>query len=368
MHIIHTPARYSSTGGVESYVRCLSEELAAIGHEVTVIAADSPGVKPDTPGVTVRYLNTAFSIANTNITPRLLPNLLKIKCDIVHTHLPTPWTADMSMIDAKVQDVPLVITYHNDIKGRGIYDTIARLYNATALELLLRAADRIIVTRAEFLSPHLRRYRDRLRVVPPGIDAVRFHPTSGKQEADIFFLSVLDAYHQYKELGTLIEAVALLKRDHPAVRLVVGGDGPMKEYYREMATRLGLADNVVFHGYIPEHELPGFYQRCRTFVLPSSDPEREGFGMVLLEAMACGKPVVTTEIAGVAKDIVAADAGVVVPRRSAPELADALSILLSSEERRSEIGTNARRLITEHYTWSSIARRVESVYQEISGK
>jgi glycosyltransferase involved in cell wall biosynthesis len=367
MRIVHTPVRFSSTGGVESYVRSLTAELAALGHSIKVIAADAPGKKPDIPGVTALYLRTAFSIANTNITPGLLPALLREDYDLLHTQLPTPWSADLSMIAGKLKDVPFVLSYQNDIAGAGINNAIAGLYNATALKLLLRAADRIIITRAEFLSPHLVAHKDRLSVIPPGIDPVKFHPEECEQIADIFFLSVLDEYHEYKGLRTLLAAVRLLKKDRPGILLIVGGNGPMKEYYQRMAKDLQIGENVIFSGYIPEEDLPDFYQQCRTFVLPSTDPVREGFGIVLLEAMACGRPVVTTEIAGVAKDIVAADAGIVVDRNSPEELAAALNTLLSSDERREQLAGNARRLVLEKYTWKRIAREIDRLYRALAG-
>ncbi len=366
MRIVQTPPRFSSIGGVESYVRSLSAELAAMGHSVEVVCADAPGEKPSIPGVRAHYLKTAFFVANTNITPGLLPALLTTDCDLIHTQLPTPWSADLSMIAGRLKDVPLVLSYQNDIAGAGIFSTLSGLYNTTMLKVLLRSAGRIIISRSEFLSPHLRDHADRLEVIPPGVDIRIFSPMKREQIADIFFLSVLDEYHGYKKLDTLLQAVKIVRRDIPGIRVIVGGDGPMKGYYQNMARDLGLSQNVRFAGYISNPDLPDFYNSCRIFVLPSKDPVREGFGIVLLEAMACGRPVIATEIAGVAQDLVSSNAGIVIRRDyEAGELAQAIRLLLSGDKPSEEIARNARNLAMEKYAWTRIAERMDGVYREL---
>ena len=150
MKILQTPVRfYPCIGGVENYVYSLSKHLARIGHDVTVLCANEPknGKRIENmDGVTVKRLNYVGKIANTNVTPLLPFELLKESFDIIHTHLPTPWSADWSVIFAKLKRKPVVLTYHNDIVSKGFASYIAKFYNLTSLNLVLGIAKKIIVT------------------------------------------------------------------------------------------------------------------------------------------------------------------------------------------------------------------------------
>ena len=116
-----------------------------------------------------------------------------------------------------------------------------------------------------------------------------------------------------------------------------------------------------FIGHIPESELVKQYNRSELFVLPSTSPAQEGFGIVLLEAMACGTPVVTTEIVGMADDIEKEKAGLIIPSKNVDSLADAIIMALKNKK----MGKNARKL-AERYNWRIIAKNISEVYSPIS--
>ncbi len=159
MKILQTPARfYPYTGGVESYCCYLSRELVKSGHEVKIICANEPKYnKKEINNIKQKRLDFIGKIANTNITPTLPFRILNEDFDIIHTHLPTPWSADWSAVVSMAKRKPLVLTYHNDIVGLGIANYIARVYNLTALKFILKRASKIIVSHSNYLkfSPHL---------------------------------------------------------------------------------------------------------------------------------------------------------------------------------------------------------------------
>ena len=279
MRILQTPARLFDTGGVESYVRNLSNELVGMGHEVSVICADTPRDNEVNRRISIEVLRTVGKVANTNITPALPQALLSEDFDILHTHLPTPWSADWSALASRLKKRPLVLTYHNDIVGDGAAKYVARLYNKTALKLLLKSADRIIVTRGSYMSPLLEGCMEKVSVIALGIDVATFRPLESQRQGDIFFLSVLDEYHRYKGLEHLLRALKILKQKMPDVRLVVGGSGSLVDYYRSLTESLGLGENVRFTGFIPTKRLQDYYNGCRLFVLPSTDPTRRDSGL-----------------------------------------------------------------------------------------
>ena len=109
-----------------------------------------------------------------------------------------------------------------------------------------------------------------------------------------------------------------------------------------------------------------WYNRSRIFVLPSTDPALETFGIVLLEAMAAGRPVIATEIAGMAEDIRTGDAGMVVPRNDAGALAGAITTLLSDTVQAEQMGARGRRIVEMGYQWPQIAHRIEEVYKKLT--
>ncbi len=129
MKILQTPARfYPYVGGVENYVYNLSKELIKSGHEVKVICANETKYnKEEINKIKIKRLDYIGRIANTNITTSLPFCILNEDFDILHTHLPTPWSADWSGVVSAAKRKPLILTYHNDVVGGGIANYIARI-------------------------------------------------------------------------------------------------------------------------------------------------------------------------------------------------------------------------------------------------
>jgi glycosyltransferase involved in cell wall biosynthesis len=184
-------------------------------------------------------------------------------------------------------------------------------------------------------------------------------------DGDIFFLGVLDPYHRYKGLEILFAAVFAVKMEIPGIKLIIGGSGPMKEYYTRLSRSMGITENVEFAGYIPDDKLPDYYNSCRMAVLPSTDSTREGFGIVLLEAMACERPVISTDITGVAEDIRIRGAGLVVEPGNADVLAEAIKTILNDPNLANRMGSAGRVLIEEKYGSDIVMEQVEGIYREI---
>lgn len=370
MKILQTPVRfYPFIGGVENYVYHLSEELVKMGHQVKVICANEPHSPKEEVinNIIVERLPYIAKIANTNLTPTLPFKIPGEDFDILHTHLPTPWTADWSAFYAKLKGKPLVLNYYNDIVASGAASNIASLYNKTFLKFLLKQADRIIIIQEDYLktSPYLSKYADKVRVVPVGVDVDRFKPLDVETEKNsIFFLSLLDEYHLYKGLDYLLESIKIVKEEIKDIKLIVGGKGTLLEHYKSRAESLGIQDNVQFHGFIPEEEIVAYYNRCQIFALPSISSAQEGFGIVALEALACEKPVITTEIVGVSDEIAKEGLGAIVPPKDANALAEGIIKLLSSPDLQ-EMGERGRAVVEDKFTWKRVAMLTDEIYQEL---
>jgi glycosyltransferase involved in cell wall biosynthesis len=339
-------------GGVENYAYNLSTELVKLGHEVTVVCANEPKVKPKEmmEGIKVKRVNYIGKIANTNITLKLPLELFREDFDLVHTHIPTPWSADWSAIVC-------------------IASSIAKCYNRTSLKLVLKRANRIIITQPGYLesSPYLKKYKHKIEVIPNGVDAGKFKPIKVDKSANnlLFFLSLLDEFHRYKGLNYLLRALKIVKKEIHDVKLIIGGEGELMSEYQHMANSVCLNGDVEFHGFIPDENIVEYYNKCNAFVLPSASTTQEGFGIVLLEALACGTPVISTEIVGVAEDVKKNNAGVIVPPKDSKALADAIIYILKNEDLAKKMGENGRRLVEERYTWKGVAEQTEDVYEDL---
>ena len=372
MKVLQTPVRfYPFIGGVENYVYCLSKELVKCGHKITVICANEPNTKKEEiiSEIKVKRLSYLGKIANTNITPKLPFELLKEDFDLIHTHLPTPWSADWSAIISKIKSKPLVLTYHNDIVGHGLANSIAKFYNFTSMRFVLREAAKIIITQPDYLesSPYLKKYRDKIEVIPNGVDTERFRSMAEieKEEHTLFFLSLLDEFHKYKGLDYLLDAMMIVRKDVPDVKLIIGGKGELLDFYKRKANSMGIKDNLEFIGFIPDEKLVEYYNECSVFVLPSISSTQEGFGIVLLEALACETPVISTEIVGVAEDVKENNAGIIVPPKNPEVLADAIIKLLNDEDLAKKMGKNGRKLVEEKYTWERVTEEIFKLYRKI---
>jgi glycosyltransferase involved in cell wall biosynthesis len=366
MRILQVVVRFHPyVGGVENTVYHLARRFVARGHEVRVVCAAEPDGPAEVEGISVVRLPWRFKIGNTNLCFGLKDALLKERPDVIHTHLPTAGFADMAASASRKLGVPLVLTYNNDLVGEGTKGALARIYNRFLLPRLLAACDRIVFTNPLYpaQSPFLDPADPKLVYIPWGVEVEAFRPpeTEPPEPLVVGFLSLLDVHHRYKGLEVLLKALAELELP---IRLRVGGAGAELEWYRQQAAELGVADRVQFLGFVPD--LNAFYGSCHLFALPSTDGRREGFGLVLLEAMACGRPVVTTPIVGVAGEVEPRGVGVLVPPGDPAALAAALRSLWEKRAELPAMGRRARELVEERYDWERITDEYERLFQELT--
>ncbi|MDA8291621.1 MAG: glycosyltransferase family 4 protein [Actinomycetota bacterium] len=364
--MLETPPRYPPfTGGVENVAQAVSRRLVARGDEVLVVCADEPrGAPPAGDGVPVRRLPWRVKYANTNVTLGLPWTLVREPWDVVHTHLPTPWSADWSVLVARLLGRGSVVSFYNAIVGEGLAGRVACLYNATVLRATLGLADRVIVVSDA--------WRDRLVasqpgiagkivVIPTGVDLAAHVPGGHGDGRQILFVGILDRFHRYKGLDVLLDALATVREPF---ELTVVGDGELRAEYERQSRRLGLSSTVRFVGRIGDEELRRTYGRSDVYVLPSDfAPQEGGFTLTALEAMASGVPVVLADGAGqVAVDAAADGAGIRVGAGDVGGLAAAISRLLSDAEERARMGASARAFVERRHSWDEIAEARRAVY------
>jgi glycosyltransferase involved in cell wall biosynthesis len=373
MKLLQTPVRFHPyIGGVENHVFYLSKELVEMGHEVEVLCADEPQSKTgNIQGIEVERLPYLCKIANTNICLGLPRRILRSDFDVIHTHMPTPWTCDWSIVLSKLMGKKSVITIHNDMDKPSLLGKIlTNLYLHTIFLLSLSLVDRIVIVNESWetsfpnTSHILKRYQKKISVLPNGVDSELFKPgNTPKERHAVLFVSILDRHHKFKGLHYLLEAIELATKSIPDIELIIVGEGELKDFYIREAADLDIGQCVAFLGEKTQADLVTLYNRSSVFVLPST--EIEGFGIVLLEAMACKTPVIATDIVGVAKEVIQNNCGIIVEPRNSRALANAIIDILGNAELAREMGENGRRLAEEHYSWGTIGRKIESIYKRL---
>ena len=362
-------------GGVERHVYNLSTELAKLNHEVTIITTRSPSHDrlSDITDFKVIRIPIDLRVYSSPVSFGLL-NLTLKEFDIIHAHTPVPFAADLVAIKNLKEKKPFVLTYHNDIsKDSGLGKLISTVYNSVFGRLLLNHSDIIIATTKSYAihSRQLRKYLYKVRVVPNGVDTKRFHPKLDRNKIRkkhgisedakvILFVGNLEAY---KGCEYLLSAFSIVAKEINDAYLILVGKGSLESRLKQIIMKFDMKNKVFFAGYVRDNELPYYYAACDVFVLPSIS-EYEGFGIVQLEAMACGKPVIATNIPGVREVDKKELATIHVPPKDKRALAEALLTILKDEKLAIKMGNNGRKLVEEFYSWPKIARTILQLYEK----
>jgi rhamnosyl/mannosyltransferase len=351
-------------GGMESHLQTLCEELSkSIGVEVLVAGGRWRSERSVPGGVELVRLATPLMLHGTPFVPLMARAMRRARPDLVHLHFPNPMAA-LACLMSRVA-VPIVITWHSDV----VRQRRAAAALAPLLSLLLRRCAAIIVGSTTYIetSPVLSARPSLCRVIPFGIRADAFeHPDLSRvaelrrRYGERIVLAVGRLIY-YKGFEYLVRAMAEVR----AIALIAG-DGPLAAALTTEAARLGVADRVALLGRVNHADLKACYHACDVFALPSVE-RSEAFGIVQLEAMACGRPVVNTRLDS-AVPHVSLDGltGLTVPPADPAAMAVALSALLDDPARRAAMGAAARRRVREEFSAELMARRTLEVYRAIA--
>lgn len=336
-------------GGIERHVALLSKELATLGVEVVnlVAAQNLQGSDVAVDGYRLVQVPSLGIVFSTALAPGLVFKALALhrenKFDVLHLHLPDPLSHLASLV--LPSSIKRVITWHSDIIRQ---KKLLALYQPF-LRRITRQADALVAaTQAHFDAstqiPH-DIPAQRRHVIPYGLDyaplvlnprtaALRDELRARAQGRGLVF--ALGRHVYYKGFDVLIEAL-----QHTDAFLVLGGDGPLRPQLEQQAAALGVSNRVLFSGRIAEEDLAAYFNACDVFCLPSVEPS-EAFGLVQLEAMACGKPVVCTQLNnGVNVVNVHGQTGFSVPVRDPLALGHCLARLLQDNALRQKLGEQA---------------------------
>lgn len=362
-------AYYPHIGGIETLVKQYSEELGEFGADVrTLVCRDGKGgtVKEVVNGVPViraGSFGTYFSCPLSLHFIREFRRMAK-KADVVHINVPFP-LADAALLLSGFKG-RVVVSWHSDI----VKQKKLLMFYKPFLKYLLNRADAIMIATIGHLngSDFLKDYWEKCRILPYGITVEDYlnidrkpiltEKLTDKNSVKVFFTGRL-VY--YKGVDVLLKAFAKVKN----CELFIAGTGELENSLKTCAESCGLAEKVHFLGFLSDEELRQAYADCDIFVLPSV-VKSEAFGIVQLEAMVYGKPVINTNLpSGVPHVSLDGETGLTVPPSDVNALAKAINRLAEDKELREELGRNAAERVREKFSEKKIIR---SLYGYLSGE
>ncbi len=365
---------YPVLGGIENHIRVLAEAGAACGHDVTVLVTslDRRTRRETLNGVHVIKTSRWINISSAPISPAMFLEARQLgrMADIVHLHFPYP-LGEMAHLFGGSR-AKTILTYHSDI----VRQKTLRVVYQPFLWRILRKADRIIATSGRYVdtSPYIGRFKTKCVIIPLGTDVDQLAKVDPqrvaalrqqlKKDADERLLLSVGRLRYYKGLDDLIRALPEI----PRARSIIVGSGPMEAEWKALAQSVGVADRVVFAGEAPDEQLPLYYAASDVFVLPAN-ARAEAFGTVIVEALAAGKPVVSTEVGtGTSWVNVDRETGLVVPPHDPSALAEAINTLLADEHLRQQMGRAAQARAYAEFTVEKMIERVYRLYAEVAAE
>jgi D-inositol-3-phosphate glycosyltransferase len=367
-------------GGIEKVSYEQSKRLTESGNQIDVLTSKIKG-RNKYPAKGVRIFHfSAVNIAERIGVPYPIPSIQAYrtfsrvikKCDLVHAHGHVYMSSYLAGKVAKKYKKPFILTQHNTfIDYRSGLNLLEHLNDLTIGKAVLKDADRIVVVSNKTMEyvHKLGADKSKTSVIYNGVDIDYFHPANkekSRKKLDLpknrkMILSVRRLVYK-NGLDTLIESVPYVARDHPDVLFVIAGKGPSKKLIEDRIRESRMGDNIKLTGFVPDELLPVYYNAADYFVLPSASGE--GLPLVLLEAMACGLPVISTTVGGTPEIIEHMKNGVLVPPKNPEAMAVTMSELLSKEGMGQAIGEEARKIVESRFTWEENLRQLKTVYSE----
>jgi glycosyltransferase involved in cell wall biosynthesis len=361
MRVLHVGKFYPPhRGGMERVLETVCQVSRGLVQSRVLVTNASPvTVEEDIEGVPVTRIGTVGAAGSVHVAPAFVSALRRAEADLMILHEPNPW-ALLSWSIARPR-VPLAIWYHSDVVRPALQ--YALFYAPVARGPYTRAQRFIVSSPA--LARHaaaLARYQDRIRVIPFGIDPAPWRPAAGVSNGNRapFFLFA-GRHVDYKGVDVLLRALA-----GSALTAVIAGDGPRRAAWQRLAGELGLDGRVTFTGEIPDDELRRLMQACDAFVLPSVT-RAEAFGYVQIEAMAAGKPVISTDVPSGVSWVNEHDrTGLVVPAGDPAALRAAMHRLAADPDLRAALGAAGRARVEQEFTLERLRERLRQFYEEMS--
>jgi rhamnosyl/mannosyltransferase len=356
---------YPILGGIENHIKLVCEELAQQpGYETQVVVTNGnfSTQRASINGVEVIKCGRLFELASTPVSFSMYWHLKSLKPDIVHFHFPYPPGELFGWLNYRNSSTKFVMTYHSDVVRQS---GVMRLYYPIFKRILKRVNTVIASNPNNLRSSEILKeiHPEKIKIVPYGIrlEDLQRPQSNGIESVRksygnriVVFVGKL---RYYKGLKYLIRAAQTVE-----ARFLIIGDGPLRVQLGRLVEELKLQKKVTFLGEIDNQSLVNYLYASEVFVLPSIF-RSEAFGISILEAMACGLPVISTELGtGTSFVNLHQKTGLVIKPADANALADALNILLSDSALRMTLGQNAKQRVENLFNYNIMLNKIREIY------
>lgn len=370
-------------GGVASVVGNLADCLSRRGHEVLFLnSGSSHRVKPKTTQLGFKGFELNLCLPTSERSRfvsavlfavrfpiglfKLIWLIKKHGIEIVNIHYPAESFFYFAFC-RKLLSIKLITSVHG---ADMLPDGKAKAHYPWPIRLLLNASDRIVAPSNAYredvamIFPHL---REKMVSIHNGVDLTEFESPSGTRQCAerSRYLLCVAMHNEKKGIDVLLQGFARIQNNHPLLRLVLAGDGPLRPQFEKLASSLGIAERVDFLGRQNRRQVMDLLRGCEIFVLASRS---EPFGIVLLEAMACQKPIISTRVGGIPEIIEHKENGILIPPDNPAALAEALTVLLDDPQLRTTIASQGFKTVHQRFGTQFTALGYETVFTEVQGR
>ncbi|MFC1613019.1 glycosyltransferase family 4 protein [Patescibacteria group bacterium] len=373
--------------GISESAYYFSKELAKRGNEVVVFTPlydKKLQTTEEMDGFKIKRIKPFFSYGNGAFIPKIKKELNGF--DIVHLHYPFFGAAEIvcRMKKRKLKSTPLIITYHMDVVGKGILKSIFNFHTKNLMPKILKSANKITFSSLDYYknsnAKNIKLNEKNIIELPFGIDQSDYK-IIGKDnkimdkynlEYDdkiILMIGGIDKAHYFKGLEYLFKALKIIKETYTGteiykIKIIIIGGGNMKKYYINLAGQLGISKQIIFAGKVSDEEKIKLINSSYINVLPSID-KSEVFGISLIEAMACAKPVIASNLAGVRTVVEDGVNGLLCEPKNANNLAGKIKYLLDNPLIARQMGGAGLEKVQKIYNWKNIGNRLEKIYKNL---
>jgi len=352
-----------SMGGAAIHVHSMSERQVDMGHDVTILTTDRGNRelprREERDGYQIirdRELTTLFG---NSITPWFVSSFKRYqdKYDIVHVHSHLSLISNISALLSRFDNTPFVLTNHG-LRSQTAPEWVQDIYLPTVGKFTFNSADTVF-TYSESECEQLRELgvSSSISVIHNGVDCTQFTPD--ERSTDKNQLLFVGRLRSTKGPHIALQVLHRLQSDFPDLTMKMVGDGPMRNEITSIVANYRLEDSVDLIAEVPNKEMPRLFNESLIFILPTS---REGVPRTLLEAMACGIPVVATNLSQVEPVV---DGGGLLVERNIDEFLEAIRTLLTSPEQRQNMSTQGRNRVLENYSWKETVAETTKKYYDI---
>lgn len=303
-------------------------------------------------------------IAYITALPRVKKLIAQFKPDILHSH----YISSYGIIGALTGFHPFIVS----VWGSDIFTFPKKsIYHKKLIKYILSKSDTILST-SKMMAERTSKYTDKnIEVTPFGIDTEMFYPFETKSiflKEDLVIGTIKALEKQYG-IEYLIRSFHLTKKNHPQIplKLLIAGKGSLENELKKLTVDLGIQNDVVFTGKIPFSDVPKYHNMIDIFIALSVSDD-ESFGVAVIEASACGKPVIVSDAGGLPEVVKDGITGFIVPKNNPEITSENLVKLIQDEKLRKSLGNAGRERVKRLYEWNNCVNQMISIYQKITDK